>query len=158
MAILIFLIFFAACCAAAATGSLFPTGAWYESLKKPSWTPPNWLFPIAWTTLYLILSYVGMRAALSSDGQVALAFWALQGSLATLWTPVFFGLKRMKVAFAIMSVLWLAVLALVISFWVLESLLGMLLVPYLIWVSYAAALNFSVWRMNPNEAPRDLTV
>ena len=94
MSIGLFLIFFAACSATAATGSLFPTGAWYEKLRKPIWTPPNWAFPIAWTLLYIILSFVGMRAALAPNGQTALALWALQGSLATLWTPVFFGLKK----------------------------------------------------------------
>ncbi len=156
MSITFFFIFFVACCVTASSGTLFPTGAWYESLKKPVWTPPNWAFPIAWTTLYLILSFVGMRAALNPDGNLALALWALQGSFATLWTPVFFGLKKMGVALVIMLGLWGAVLSMLICYWQLDPLLGILIVPYLFWVSYAAALNFTVWKMNPNETPRDL--
>ena len=152
-----FLIFFAACCVTAMTGSLFPTGRWYEALRKPLWTPPNWVFPIAWTVLYLILSYVGMRAALRTDGQLALALWALQATLSTLWTPVFFGLKKMRTAFVIMCSLWLTVFTMVVFYWQLGPILGIILIPYLVWVSYAAALNFSVWRLNPNEIPRDLS-
>ena len=115
-----FFIFFAACCATAATGNLFPTGQWYEGLRKPFWTPPNWIFPIAWTLLYIILSYAGMRAALRVDGQVALALWALQAALSTLWTPVFFGLKKMGTAFVVMSGLWFSVFA---TFSVLQRVL-----------------------------------
>ena len=152
-----FFIFFAACCATAATGSLFPTGKWYAGLRKPFWTPPNWIFPIAWTGLYIILSYVGMRAALRIDGQAVLALWALQASLSTLWTPVFFGLKKMGTAFIVMSSLWLSVFAMVIFCWKLEAVLGIILLPYLVWVSFAAALNFSVWQLNPHETPRDLS-
>ena len=157
MSIGLFLIFFAACSATAATGSLFPTGTWYEKLRKPIWTPPNWAFPIAWTLLYIVLSFVGMRAALAPNGQTALALWALQGSLATLWTPVFFGLKKMGTAFFIMASLWVTVFSMMIFFSLVETFLGVLLIPYLLWVSYAAALNYTVWKMNPNETPRDLT-
>ena len=157
MSVMFFLIFFGACCVTASTGALFPTGSWYESLRKPFWTPPNWAFPIAWTTLYLILSFVGMRAALHPEGNLALALWALQASLATLWTPVFFGLKRMGTALIVMLGLWGTVLSMLVCFWQLEFSLGILIIPYLFWVSYAAALNFTVWRMNPNETPRDLS-
>ena len=152
-----FLLFFGACCVTASTGTLFPTGSWYESLRKPFWTPPNWAFPIAWTTLYLILSFVGMHAALNPDGNLALALWALQGALATLWTPVFFGLKKMGTALVIMLGLWGTVLSMLICFWQLDFFLGIMIMPYLFWVSYAAALNFKIWQMNPNETPRDLS-
>ena len=92
-----------------------------------------------------------------ANGQTALALWALQGSLATLWTPVFFGLKKMGTAFFIMACLWVTVFSMMIFFSLVETFLGMLLIPYLLWVSYAAALNYTVWKMNPNETPRDLT-
>ena len=99
-----------------------------------------------------------MRAALKIDGQAVLALWALQASLSTLWTPVFFGLKKMGTAFIVMSSLWLSVFAMIIFCWKLEAILGIILLPYLVWVSFAAALNFSVWRLNPHETPRDLSI
>ena len=72
------------------------------------------------------------------------------------WTPVFWP-KRMGTALVIMLGLWGTVMSMLICFWQLEILLGILIIPYLFWVSYAAALNFAVWRLNPNETPRDLS-
>ena len=73
---------------------LFPTGEWYKSLKKPSWTPPDWLFPIAWTIFYTSLAFSGSRIALIDNNGLAIGFWALHLCINTLWTPVFFGLKK----------------------------------------------------------------
>ena len=99
----VFLTFLAATGAAATTGAMFKPGAWYMGLRKPFWFPPNWVFPVAWTTLYLVMSYAAMRVAgLSGNGQ-ALAFWAVQIALNTLWTPIFFGLHRMRSAMVVAS-------------------------------------------------------
>ncbi|MEM8980514.1 MAG: TspO/MBR family protein [Pseudomonadota bacterium] len=143
---IVFAVFFAACCAAAATGALFPPGDWYEALEKPSWTPPNWLFPIAWTVLYLILAFVAARASLLPGNALAMAFWALQLGLNALWTPVFFGLRNIGGGLVVVLALWVAVLGAIVNFYALEPLLGLLLVPYLIWVSYATALNADILR------------
>ena len=70
----LFLTFLAACGAAATTGAMFEPGAWYKSLAKPSWTPPNWLFPVAWTTLYILMSLAAMRVAQLPGSGHALAF------------------------------------------------------------------------------------
>ena len=93
---ILFLIFLLACFSAGATGGLFPPGSWYSSLRKPSWTPPNWGFPVAWTSLYICMSFAGARAALTPDNSLAMALWSLQIALNTLWSPVFFGLKNLK--------------------------------------------------------------
>lgn len=152
MTLPLFLTFLAACLAAGATGALFNPGDWYNSLKKPSWTPPNWLFPVAWTTLYLCMSVAASRVAglAGSVAEVgpALAFWALQIALNTLWTPVFFGLRRMGAGLVILILLWLSVAATLVSFWRIDLIAGLLILPYIIWVSVAGALNFSVWRLN----------
>lgn len=148
----LFAIFLAACFAAGSTGALFEPGAWYRSLAKPRWTPPNWLFPLAWTTLYLSMSVAAARVAPLEGSQYAMAFFALQIALNTLWTPVFFGLKRMGAGMIVLVALWLAVAATLVSFWSLDMIAGLLLVPYLAWVTVAGALNFSVWRMNPATA------
>jgi tryptophan-rich sensory protein len=149
----LFFTYLAACGAAAATGAMIQPGEWYRSLSKPTWTPPDWVFPVAWTFLYLAMSYAAARvAALSGTtpgtGQ-ALAFWSVQIALNTLWTPVFFGLKRMKAGLVVIGLLWLAVAATLVAFVRLDLLAGLLMVPYLIWVSIAAALNRAVLVRNP---------
>ena len=149
---LLFFIFLAACFAAGATGALFPTGEWYKRLNKPNWTPPDWLFPVAWTTLYLCMSYAAALVAQDSNGGIGLAFWALQITINTLWTPVFFGLRQIKLGFYILAGLWIAVAATTVSFFLVNPLAGWLFVPYLLWVSIAGALNFAVWRLNPEES------
>lgn len=148
----LFLTFLAACGGAAATGAMFQPGPWYDALQKPSWTPPNWLFPVAWTTLYLLMSLSAMRVAQLPDAGQALALWAMQIAFNTLWTPVFFGLRRMRAAFVVMAFLWLSVAATTFAFWQMDWLAGLMFTPYLLWVSVAGALNFSVWRLNPDQS------
>ena len=104
----IFLIFFGACGAAAASGALFPTGEWYKSLDKPNWTPPDWVFPIAWTIFYFALAFAGTRVASLPENKYALAFWSLHIALNTLWTPVFFGSRNLKAGMVIILLMWLA--------------------------------------------------
>ena len=140
--------YLAACGAAAATGAMFGPSEWYDSLKKPSWTPPNWLFPVAWTTLYLCMSLAAMRVALLPGTGQALAFWSLQIALNTLWTPVFFGLRRLGAGMVIIVLLWLAVAATMLAFWGHDWVAGLLFAPYLLWVTIASALNYSVWSLN----------
>lgn len=145
----LFATFLAACMAAGATGAMFQPGDWYDGLTKPRWTPPNWLFPVAWTTLYVCMALsASWVAVLPGNGQ-AMAFWALQIALNTLWTPVFFGLHRMGTALVVMAGLWLAVVLTMIAFFGLSFWAGLLFVPYVIWVTVAGALNWSVWRLNP---------
>jgi tryptophan-rich sensory protein len=144
----LFLTFLAACGAAAATGALFQPGAWYDSLSKPDWTPPDWVFPVTWTVLYLFMSYSAMRVALLPGSGQALALWGMQIAFNTLWTPVFFGLRRMRTGMVIIAVLWVSVALTMIAFFRLDWIAGLLFVPYLIWCTIAAALNWSVWQRN----------
>lgn len=146
---LLFLIFLAGCGAAATTGAIFEPGDWYEGLEKPSWTPPKWLFPVAWTTLYLFMSFAATRVALLDGNAYAMALYATQLALNTLWTPVFFGKRDMKGGMIVIGFLWLAVAATMIAFFRLDWLAGALFVPYLAWVTVASALNWSVWQRNP---------
>lgn len=149
-----FLVLLAACAAAAATGTIFSPGAWYDALNRPAWTPPRWAFPVAWTTLYILIALSGARIATLSGPAaqgvgLALSLWALQIALNTLWTPTFFGAHRIGVALIVMAVLWLVVAVMVPVFWRLDRLAGLLLLPYLGWLSLAGALNFWIWRNNP---------
>jgi len=148
MIYVVFAIFLGACFAAGSTGGLFPPGEWYKRLEKPWWTPPNWLFPVAWSVLYLCMAAAGARVAMSPDNGLAMALWALQIALNGLWTPVFFGLRRMKLGLRVLSALWLSVAATLVALWQVDWIAGLLFVPYLGWVSVAAALNLSVLRLN----------
>ena len=149
----LFPIFLAACGAAATTGAAFPPGNWYERLAKPSWTPPNRLFPLAWTTLYLGLAVIGSRVAPMEGSAHAMGFWAMQIAFNTLWTPVFFGLRKLGAALVVMAGLWLAAAGLLGALWPLDGLSFALAVPYLVWVSYAGALNLDIWRRNRGFVP-----
>ncbi|MCZ8080973.1 MAG: TspO/MBR family protein [Fuscovulum sp.] len=145
----LFLTYLAACGAAAATGALFQPGDWYRSLNKPRWTPPDWLFPVAWTVLYLCMSTAAARVAMIDGTGQALALWSVQIALNALWTPVFFGLRRLGAGLVIIFLLWLAVAATMLAFWQVDWIAGLLFAPYLLWVSIAGALNRSVWVRNP---------
>ncbi|PKP70933.1 MAG: sensory protein TspO [Alphaproteobacteria bacterium HGW-Alphaproteobacteria-4] len=148
----LFLVFLAASGAAAASGSFFKPGDWYLSLVRPRWTPPGWVFPVVWTTLYIAIAYAAARVAVLPGAGFALALWALQIALNTLWTPVFFGARKKGAGFAIIVLLWLVVAAMVWQFWALDWLAGLLMLPYLAWLSVASTLNFRVWRDNPEPA------
>ncbi|AAZ35318.1 tryptophan-rich sensory protein [Pseudomonas savastanoi pv. phaseolicola] len=143
-----FLIFLLACSAAAATGIIFKPGAWYESLQKPSFTPPNWAFPVVWTVIYLLLAWAGYRLTLLPGSQIVLALWAAQIALNTLWTPVFFGANRIVAAMVILALLWIVVATMIVMALRLDIITGLILFPYLVWLSVAAALNFSILRHN----------
>ena len=148
----LFFTYFAACCAAGATGALIKPGGWYESLSKPRWTPPDWVFPAAWSTLYVLMSLAGMRVAQAEGGGLATALWSVQIALNTLWTPVYFGLHRIRAAMVVMVCLWLSVAACTVVFYRVDPVAGVLFAPYLLWVTIAAALNLSTLRLNPEAA------
>lgn len=143
-----FFIFLLACGAAATTGIIFKPGQWYENLIKPGFTPPNWLFPVAWTLIYILLAWVGYRLAAIPGSQVVLALWAAQIALNALWTPVFFGAHRVFTAMVIIALLWLVVAVMVLLAFKLDFISGLLLLPYLAWLCVAAALNFFILRKN----------
>jgi tryptophan-rich sensory protein len=142
------------CFGAAGLGSLFTMpsiGGWYVNLSKPAWTPPNWLFGPVWTGLYLcmaIAAWLVWRKAGVSGAEVALALFALQLALNVCWSAIFFSAHMPGFAFAEIVLLWLLILATVVSFWPVSRAAGWLLVPYLLWVGFAAALNYAIWRLN----------
>ena len=149
--VIIFALGFIACLAAGSTGSLFPTGEWYKELNKPKWTPPDWVFPVAWLYLYLALSYSLVRVYGLPGNDFFFIFWALQITFNTLWTPIFFGLHKLKLALIVLIGLWFSVVALITSAFYLDWIAGIILAPYIIWGSYAAALNFSIIRLMPKQ-------
>lgn len=147
-----FLLFLLACGASAASGSMFQPGDWYKSLRKPGWTPPDWVFPAVWTVLYLAIAAAAARVAAVAGTEplaaLGLAFWSVQMGLNILWTPVFFGLRRMRAGLVVICGLWLAVAATLVVFALVDTVAGLLFAPYLLWVSIALALNRAVLRLN----------
>ncbi len=149
----LFFVFLAASAAAGATGMLFKPGAWYESLNKPDWRPKNWMFPVVWTTIYVLSSLAAARVAGLPGSAYAMAFWAMQIGFNTLWTPTFFGARRMGLALGVMAGLFVAVVGMLITFWRLDFWAGLMIMPYFGWLCLAGPLNFWVWRNNRDEVP-----
>jgi tryptophan-rich sensory protein len=121
---------------------------WYAGLAKPSWTPPSWLFGPVWSILYLSMAVAAWLVWRKGNALVPLALFAIQLAFNLAWSWLFFGLHRSGAAFVDIVLLWTAIAATMIAFWRRSPVAGMLFVPYLAWVSFAAVLNFAVWRLN----------
>ena len=136
---------------AAWIGSRFMPGAWYAALEKPAWTPPNAVFAPVWTLLYALMAIaawlVWRRAGPTASG-LALALYGLQLALNALWSYLFFGRQAPAAALFDIMLLWIVLVAVTIVFWRLTWAAGALLVPYVLWVSFAACLNFALWWLN----------
>lgn len=133
-------------------GTLTELGPWYESLRKPDWTPPRPVFPIAWTTIFALAAVAGVsawRAAPNSrTADTVIGLFALNGFLNIMWSLLFFRLQRPDWAFAELTLLWLSIAVLIVYCGRLSKLAGVLLVPYLVWVTVAGALNLTVVQLN----------
>lgn len=145
----VLVIFLTSVTVAAATGSLFSPSDWYANLNRAPWTPPGWVFPVVWTTLYIMMAIAAARVANLPGAGVALALFALQIALNTLWTPVFFGAHRTGAGLVILCGLWVVVAIMLVVFWRLDRWAGAMIAPYLGWLTIAASLNFWIWRFNP---------
>ncbi len=135
--------------AAAQFGAIYRPGPWYEALAKPSFTPPNWLFPIAWTTLYVMIGLAGYFAWKADGIGAAVGVWLVQLILNAAWSYVMFGRHEIGLALVVLVALWLAIAAFVALNWRRSRMAAVLFLPYLAWVTFAGALNFEVWRLNP---------
>ncbi len=153
--VLRFIVSVAICQAAGFIGSIFTTPAiptWYAALRKPAFNPPNWLFGPVWTILFLLMGialFLVWRRPLSEPKvKTALALFAVQLALNVLWSILFFGLRSPLAGFTEILVLWVFILLTIISFYRVSTLAGVLLIPYILWVSFAAILNYHLWRLN----------
>ena len=145
----------AVCFAAAAVGSHYTTPAiptWYASLQKPAWNPPNWAFGPVWTLLYMMMAVavwlVWRERGFAGAAALAIALFAIQLILNSLWSIIFFGWRRPGLALAEIFFLWAAIFATMLSFWRISHAAGWLMWPYLLWVTFAGFLNLSIWKLN----------
>lgn len=129
-------------------GSQTPPGQWFESLDKPSWNPPGAVFAPVWTVLYVMIAITGWRVVMDNPTSKASMLWFAQMVLNYLWSPVFFLAERPWVAFAIIVVLWLTIVAFILTVRHRDKLAAWLFVPYLAWVSFATILCGTIAAMN----------
>lgn len=135
--------------AASLFGSTFMPDAWYAALAKPAWTPPNWLFGPVWTALYVMIALAGWFAWRAAGMSAPVVFWGVQMALNGMWSYLMFGQKNITLALVDIVGVWLAVAAFILTARPVSTKAAALFVPYLAWVSFAAALNFEIWRLNP---------
>jgi tryptophan-rich sensory protein len=148
MAFVSFILFLALVAAAALTGVQFRPGLWYDGLIKPDWTPPKWLFPPVWTALYIMIAIAGWRVYEREGFGATLAVWFVALALNAVWSWIMFGQHQIALAALDIVALWIAVVAFIILAWNVDRLASLLFVPYLVWITYAAALNLAILRSN----------
>lgn len=136
-------------------GALTNVGPWYAALQKPTWNPPNWVFGPAWTLILGLAAWAGVlgwEAAASGQGRtLVVALFAVNIVLHMLWSPLFFNLQRPDWALVEIPFLWLSIVALMVVLAPLSMLAALLLMPYLLWVTFAAGLNLAIVRLNPRQ-------
>ncbi|HVZ55329.1 MAG TPA: TspO/MBR family protein [Chitinophagaceae bacterium] len=137
------------------TGGLFTAPeipGWYQSLRKPAWNPPSWLFGPVWTTLYILMGialYLVWKAPVGETlRRPALGLFAVQLAFNFCWSFIFFRLHQPGWALAEIVLLWFLILATILAFGRISSLAAWLLVPYISWVSFASLLNYTIWQLN----------
>lgn len=139
---------------AGVVGSVFTAGAvdaWYLTLKRPFFTPPSWLFGLVWTALYLLMGVSLYRIWIKVKNPIqntAIKIFAVHLIVNALWSIVFFGFQDPGLALLVIVVLLALIVYLVKAFYQVDKKAGILLLPYLSWVSFAAILNFAFWRLN----------
>jgi translocator protein len=150
-----FIISLVLCQGAGLIGTVFTVGAiqnWYIYLNKPDFSPPNWIFGPVWTVLYTLMAialFLVWQTGLNNR-VTKIAFWVFIFHLAinALWSILFFGLKSPALALVDITVLWILIVASIYLFYRVRKISAWLLVPYLVWVSFATALNFYIWKLN----------
>jgi benzodiazapine receptor len=139
---------------AGAIGSFFTSssvGTWYATVNKPSFNPPSWIFGPVWITLYALMgisSYLVWQARELPGAKIALWFYGIQLALNALWSILFFGMKNPGLAFAEIIILLISIIITTVLFWRISPLAGALMIPYILWVSFASILNYNIWQLN----------
>lgn len=145
----------ATCMAAALIGGFFTARAvkeWYPSLKKPSWNPPSWAFGPIWTILYILMAisaWLVWKEGGLMQQIIPLSLFGIQLIFNVVWSWLFFYKRSIRGGLYEIVMLWILILATLLAFWSATIIAGLLFVPYLVWVSIASYLNYTVWKLNP---------
>lgn len=129
-------------------GTQFLPGEWYASLNKPPFNPPNWVFGPAWFTLYALIAIAGWRIVMIDPRSTAMKIWYAQMVLNFAWSPVWFGAHLIWPAYALIMVIWLLIIAFIVTARRLDKPAAWLFAPYLLWVSFASTLNLTIGILN----------
>lgn len=144
-------VFVVLCFLTASAGAAFPPGEWYAELNRPWYAPPNWLFGPVWTVLYFMIATAGWlvwKTRRSGSIVFAMTLYGVQLILNSAWTCLFFGLQRPDFALVEIAILWLVIVATIVVFRRHSRFAALLLIPYLLWVSFASVLNYGFWSLN----------
>ncbi|MGA2668921.1 MAG: TspO/MBR family protein [Ignavibacteria bacterium] len=142
------------CLLAGIIGSFFTSKnipTWYATINKPTFKPPNWIFGPVWTVLYLMMGislFLVWRQRDTVNISQAVMFFSIQLILNALWSFIFFGMKLLLLGFIEICLLWIFILLSIISFSGISLTASLLLIPYLLWVSYASVLNYFIFKLN----------
>ncbi|MDQ3020161.1 MAG: tryptophan-rich sensory protein [Bacteroidota bacterium] len=143
------------CQAAGLIGTIFTGDAiltWYEALNKPSFNPPNWLFGPVWIILYLMMGLslflIWKEGLKNKEVKSAFSLFMIQLFFNALWSVIFFGAQSIVGGLVVIIILWILILITILKFMKISRTAGILLIPYLLWVSYATVLNFSIFKLN----------
>ena len=126
-------------------------GGWYQTLTRPSFNPPDWVFAPVWSALYVMIAAAGWmawRRARNHQRRRIVIAWGLQLALNFLWSMLFFGLQWVGIALIDIVLLWAAILWTIVVFWPVHRVAALLLIPYAAWVAFAIALNAAIWGVN----------
>jgi tryptophan-rich sensory protein len=155
--IITWVVFYLCVTVASSAGFVFPLGddnLWYNSLIKPSFTPPSWVFAPVWTILYLLIATSAYRIvtkfqhSINSLVPLAIALWSLQLALNVIWTPIFSDAQNLETAFYYIIILWIIIIAYIFISWRIDRWASIIMMPYLAWVSFASVLNYYYWQLN----------
>ena len=153
--ILLLVISIIVCLAAGFIGSLFTTtgpNSWYSNINKPSFNPPGWIFGPVWSTLYILMGIslflVLQKGLPNTHVKIAVLIFAVQLVLNILWSVLFFGMQSPMLALIEIALLWVFILLTIINFYPISRTASFLLIPYILWVTFAAILNFSIFMLN----------
>lgn len=135
--------------AAAGAAASIDAAPFYAALVRPAWAPPSSVFGPVWTALYVLMGVAAWIAWRHGASRGTLALYVVQLALNALWSWLFFAWHRGALAFVDILVLWALIVVTLVAFWRVRPLAGALLLPYLAWVSFASALNWAVWHLNP---------
>jgi tryptophan-rich sensory protein len=138
--------------AAAVTGARYMPGPWYERLAKPWWTPPNWLFPPAWAVLYAMIAVAGWFAWRAQGIGPLVAVWTIHLAFNAAWSWIMFGRRQIGLAAVDAVLMWVTIVLFIALAWPVVPAAAWLFVPYLVWVSYALALNLKILQLNGTTA------
>ncbi len=128
------------------------TMAWYQGLRRPAFTPPDWLFAPVWTALYMLMGIalflIWRQGDAGVDVRGAVAVFVAQLILNAVWTPAFFGMRSPGTGLAVILPLWALIVITIVAFWQIRPVTGVLLLPYAAWTGFAAVLNGSIYALN----------